>query len=167
MVDVTKPQWFITHLERMGKEKGMAYFEALGNQKLISQRGLSLMAQLLAASEAPLALFTSMATIEYLRQAGAPVNTAPISPIISSVDSIGITSHPPHPSAARLLVDFVLSEEGQRIMGENRAIPARPHVPHPLSSVLQKASLYPTKPVLPEEYNRLFNLYRSTLHLKS
>ena len=24
MVDVTKPQWFITHLERMGKEKGMA-----------------------------------------------------------------------------------------------------------------------------------------------
>ena len=167
MVDVTKPQWFITHLERMGKEKGMAYFEALGNQKLISQRGLSLLAQLLAAGEASLGLFTSTASVEILRKAGAPVNIAPISPIICSVDSIGITSHPPHPYAARLLVDFVLSEEGQRLIGENSNIPARPNVSHPFASALEKTSLYPTKPVPPEEYNRLFNLYRSTLHLKS
>lgn len=166
MVDSTKPQWFITHLERLGKEKGMAYFEALGNQQLISQRGLTMVAQLLAAGEAPLGLFTSTAAIESLRKVGAPVGIAPISPMICSVDAIGLMARPPHPNAGRLLVDYILSEAGQRIIGENSNIPARPHVNHPLAAVLEKTSLYPTKPIAVEEYNRLFSLYRSLLHLK-
>ena len=42
---------------------------------------------------------------------------------------MGILKGAPHPYAAMLLVDFILSKEGQQILAKAEYFPARPDVP--------------------------------------
>jgi len=42
-----------------------------------------------------------------------------------SVSSVAVAKNAPHPAAARLLVDFYLSEEGQKAIREMDKIPLR------------------------------------------
>ena len=44
-------------------------------------------------------------------------------------DSLGIMKDAPHPNAARLLVEFLLSEEGQTVLKDADYLPANRKIP--------------------------------------
>lgn len=60
--------------------------------------------------------------------AGAPVSWLAMEPMTGSVAAIAMTRQAPHPAAARLFVEFVLSHPGQEIFREATYIPALPAV---------------------------------------
>ena len=62
-------------------------------------------------------------------KAGAPVRWLKMEPLLQTMGLVSITGNPPHPNAARLMVEFMLSEEGQKILADNDYIPAHPDVP--------------------------------------
>jgi iron(III) transport system substrate-binding protein len=48
---------------------------------------------------------------------GAPIKWVPLEPVLDGAYSTAIASHAPHPHAALLFADFILGEDGQKILG--------------------------------------------------
>ena len=115
-MDHTKPEWFAWKLKRMGEEKGLAYMKKLGAQEFRLYAGLSVVTNLLAAGEFPLVLNTYLHNVEDIKRKGAPVDWIVQDPVFTKFQPLGIGSKAQHPNAAKLFTDFMLSEEGQKVI---------------------------------------------------
>jgi iron(III) transport system substrate-binding protein len=124
-MDHTKPEWFSWKLKRMGEEKGLTYMKKLGAQDFKLYAGLTILTSLLAAGEFPLVLNTYLHNVEDVRRKGAPVDWVAQDPVFTKFQPIGIGSKAAHPNAAKLFVDFMLGEEGQKIIASFGRVPTR------------------------------------------
>lgn len=111
--------------ELRGEEKALAYMRAFAKQGLIAHNGYTKISQLLAAGEFPLVAFMQVTKLEKIRERGGPVDWVPLDPSFATVSAVGIAKNAPHPNAARLLVDFYLSEDGQKSLRDIDKIPLR------------------------------------------
>ena len=127
--DSTKPEWFAWLLKQMGEEKGLAYMRRLAAQDLRLYVGQSLITNLLASGEFPLALNDYLHTVEDMKKKGAPVDWVTQDTVFTKFQPIEIGARPAHPNAAKLFVDFVLSFEGQKLIASFSRVPTRPGVP--------------------------------------
>jgi ABC-type Fe3+ transport system substrate-binding protein len=62
-------------------------------------------------------------------QKGAPVDWIKMEPATGTLSVIGIQKNAPHPNAAKLLVDFIISKEGQQVYRDADYLTADPAVP--------------------------------------
>ncbi len=60
---------------------------------------------------------------------GAPVAWVPLDPVSLTLQAAGITAKAPHPNAARLFLDFMISRAGQDVFRDRDYIPMHPDVP--------------------------------------
>ncbi|MSP39579.1 MAG: extracellular solute-binding protein [Deltaproteobacteria bacterium] len=111
--------------ELRGEEKALAFMRAFAKQGLIAHNGYTKISQLLAAGEFPIVAFMQVTKLEKIRERGGPVDWLTLDPSFATVSSVAIAKNAPHPNAARLLVDFYLSEEGQKALREIDKIPLR------------------------------------------
>ena len=121
-------EWFGTMLKSMGEEKGLAYMRELAKQTQL-RAGRTLIAQLVAAGEFKGALTAYSQTFEVLKPSGAPVDWVYLNPVFANIHPAGISAKAPHPSAARLFIDYVLSKPGQEIVRKMNRIPDRTDTP--------------------------------------
>ncbi|HWP60799.1 MAG TPA: extracellular solute-binding protein [Candidatus Acidoferrales bacterium] len=110
-----------------GREKTIAYFKQLAALDPAPKDSTSLMAQLLGAGEFPLAFGTAH-IFELLGRKGGPVDWIPLEPAVVRVVPTTIGAKARHPNAAKLLYDFLIGEEGQRVMKDFNRIPVRKDV---------------------------------------
>ncbi|MGH7818010.1 MAG: hypothetical protein ACREOR_11525, partial [Candidatus Binatia bacterium] len=68
-------------------------------------------------------------TVLTMSQQGAPVWFAPVRPLFLRPSFLFMTRTAPHPFAGALLIDFLLSEEGQKILVAHDRMAAHPNVP--------------------------------------
>jgi len=148
-------QWFYHLLQIMGKEKGLDYMKRLAGQNLQMRKGHTLLAQLVAAGEFAMAVVVYSNRVERMKSRAAPIDWVRFKdPTITAINAISIPEKAPHPNAARLFVDFVLSKEGQNILRGHRRIPARPDVFPDPPSLTKGLNLYPARPEgMIEHYN--------------
>ena len=107
-------EWMATLVKKWG-EPGMTFFRKLSELKPEVRKGHVLLAQLIAAGEIPVGLTTYSGNAETLKRKGAPIDWAPID-AVARPQGLGIAKNAPHPAAALLYADFVLSaEDGQRL----------------------------------------------------
>ena len=111
--------------EMQGEEKALAYMRSFAKQDLIQHNGYTKISQLLAAGEFPIVAFMQVTKLEKIRERNGPVDWIPLDPSFATVSSVAVSKHAPHANAARLLVDFYLSEEGQKALREIDKIPLR------------------------------------------
>jgi ABC-type Fe3+ transport system substrate-binding protein len=114
----------------LGEEKGMAYLKQLATQNIAkSTASARAVLDMVIAEEFAIAInmFNYHAVIS--RAAGAPVDWQAIEPVPGPVKTLGLAKNSPHPHAAMLLIDFLLSKEGQKIFQEADYLPAHPDVP--------------------------------------
>jgi len=124
-LDETDVEWYAAMLDYWGREKGTAFMQALSRQKPQQRRGHNLLTRLLVAGEFPLALIHA-AEVEKEKQDGAPIDwVKTLDPIITSPSQVAISAKAPHAKEAQLLVDFLLSKEGQRAIEARGRVPAR------------------------------------------
>ena len=123
-MDEDEVEWFAAMLDYFGRDKGTRFMRALSRQEPQLRRGHTLLAKLLVAGDFPLAL-VHIQEMEEAKKAGAPVDwVRTLDPIVTSPSMIAISAKAPHPDAARLLADFVLSPEGQAILRDHGRMPA-------------------------------------------
>jgi iron(III) transport system substrate-binding protein len=148
-------QWFYHLLQIMGKGKGLDYMRRLARQDLQMRKGHTLLAQLVAAGEIALAVVVYSNRVERMKSSGAPIEWVRFKgPTITAVNAIAIPEKAPHPDAAKLFVDFVLSKEGQGLLRGLRRIPARADVFPDPPSLTQGLNLYAARPEgMVENYN--------------
>lgn len=76
--------------------------------------------QLVAAGEAALSLPISVSVLPALEKAGAPIATVDAGPVTGAQITNGISASATRPNAARLMLNFMMSPEGQAIQNGNR-----------------------------------------------
>jgi iron(III) transport system substrate-binding protein len=115
----SKHEWFYTLVQYMGEEKGLKFFrDVVAVNGMSLRNGSTLVANMVAAGEVPLALNIYNHVIPPLREKGAPIDFISLKPTIASTDGIAVLRNAPHPHAAMLFYDYMLSE-GQKIVADN------------------------------------------------
>ena len=139
-IDEEEFEWYGTLIDYWGRERAGRFIRALAAQQPQLRRGHSLLAQLLAAGEFPISIVVPF-EIEQLKRRGAPVDwSATSDPIVTSINVIGLSTKAPHPNGAKLLINYILSEEGQNIIRSASRVPIRPGV-KPTAAKLDQATL--------------------------
>jgi iron(III) transport system substrate-binding protein len=115
-------------LAAMGDDKGMAYLRQLTKQNIAGvQGGARHLFDMVIAGEYPMALQMLNHHAFFSANAGAPAGWVPLQPPMAAFLVLNLTKGGPHPNAAKLLADFIVSHEGQEIfrnVGYNPVDPA-------------------------------------------
>jgi iron(III) transport system substrate-binding protein len=127
-LDTHDERWFANMLHLIGEENGMALMQGLAAQEVQMRRGRTLITQLLLAGEFDLQITAYWYRAHLLKKSGAPVDWVAVDPVIVALHPISLVNHAPHPNAAKLFIDYVLSEEGQRAFSQKGRVAARPGV---------------------------------------
>ena len=123
-IEAEDEDWFATAVKGEGEEAGLRTFREIAKNGFSVRKGHTLLAGLVASGEIAFALTTYSHGAEKMKQKGAPVEWFAIEPAIGRANGIAILRKPPHPHAAALFVDFVLSPEGQAILEHGGYVPA-------------------------------------------
>jgi len=123
-LEATNTEWFATLVKTWGEEKGLAYFKKLADMKPDMRKGHILLAEMISAGEIPLTLTAYNHHIEKMKNKGAPVEWIPIPPTIARPNGVGVAKHAPHPHAALLFADFLLSPDGQDLFRSMERVPS-------------------------------------------
>jgi len=114
----------------MGEDKGLAFLRALAKQDIVNvdATNRAILDQVILGQYAiALSIFNHHAVLSAAK--GAPVQWLKVEPIPAPFHSIGLVKNAPHPNAGKLLIDYLLSEEGQRTFAAVGYLPAMPSVP--------------------------------------
>ncbi|MEA2939263.1 MAG: iron(III) transport system substrate-binding protein [Alphaproteobacteria bacterium] len=165
--DLLDPQWkgkmawrigsasgtplFLSNLRlAWGEDKARAYFDKLKEQKIVNFGAGSArtLVDRVIASEYSIALNIFAHHPLISKGKGAPVNSKLLDPVASTAATMGVVKGAKHPYAAMLLIDYILSKEGQAILSSAEYFPADPTVA-PLPSL---ASVVPKTAGVPENF---------------
>lgn len=159
-MDHTKPEPFFWIMKRMGPEKGLAYLKRLAAQDMRFYAGLSLLTNLLAAGEFPVALFTYLHSVEEAKSKGAPVDWVAQDQVFTKFQPVSVGARAPHPNAAKLYVDFGLSLEGQKLIASMGRVAVRAGVSTQIAG-LDKLNFVVDDLSWVEDFNKNYELFRS------
>lgn len=150
-VNLQDPEWYVSLQRRWGKEKARNFLKALAAQQPGLRDGHNITAQLLAAGEFFAVSNTYAHIAARIKNQGGPVQYVFDEPVITYVHPIALMKSAPHPNAAKLLISFILSAEGQRMLREQGRIPSHRDI-DPLVFSLRNVKLFASDPKFAKEY---------------
>jgi ABC-type Fe3+ transport system substrate-binding protein len=147
---------FLTNLRlAWGEQKAMAYFDRLKDQKIVNfgaGSARTLVDRVIAGEYAiALNIFAHHPLIS--KGKGAPVSSQLMDPVATTAATMSVVKGLHHPYAAMLLVDYILSKEGQGILARAEYFPVDPDVaPLPaLAAVVPRIAGVPENFVGPDK----------------
>lgn len=157
-ISLEREEYLVTqaHSQFLGQAKALDYFKKLARQDLIMINGHSKQAVLLTAGEFPIIAYSDIARTEELKRKGAPVEWVRAEPHVTVLVSASITREAKHPAAARLFMNYLASDEGQK---EVLSMDKPPALPKFQPDYLRGLNLFPADWTLSdtfEEYNKIY-----------
>jgi iron(III) transport system substrate-binding protein len=132
-IESSDEDWFAVVLASLGEDKGLDLFRRIVATNGVSVRkGHTLLTNLVASGEVPLALTVYNFTAEQMKRKGAPLDWFVIPPAVARANGLALAKRAPHPHAALLYYDFVLGEDGQRMLRDRGFMPASRNLEGPL-----------------------------------
>jgi iron(III) transport system substrate-binding protein len=123
-IEASDTDWFAAVVKHMGEAKGLAFFRKLAAAKPQIRSGHTLLGELVSSGEVPIAATIYNHNIERLAVKGAPVKWKALNPTFGRPNAVGVVPRAPHPHAALLFADFLLSPQGQELIKERNRVPA-------------------------------------------
>lgn len=106
--------------------RGLEYLEKLGRQDVRTHSvSPGALGNLIVAGEVPLALGITDFTVIEARKKGSPIEWRPLEPVLAVASGFSMSTGTPHPHAALLLIDYISSKEGQKLLVEAGQNPLR------------------------------------------
>jgi iron(III) transport system substrate-binding protein len=135
-LEAKNQDWFQSIVEVMGGgEKGLKFFSDLMAVNGVSPRtGHTLLTNLVVSGEVPLALSVYNYMPEQAKKKGAPVDWFALEPAIARSNAVGVALKAPHPAAALLFHEFMLTD-AQHLMTTIDYVPTNTTVTSPLKGV--------------------------------
>jgi len=163
-LDTEAYEWMGFLLAYMGEERAFQYFERLTRQDVKFLRGRSLQLQLLAAGEFPITMVSNANLVLDLKKAGAPIEPIRISPVFLRPSLLFLAANAPHPHAAMLYLDFLLSRAGQNLMAKSGRLPGRKDVQTEDRELREELKFFMSDPLESgRNYKKLSALFEKTL----
>jgi iron(III) transport system substrate-binding protein len=103
-------------LKTWGEERTERYLEGLIKNEAVVRKGHTLLTQLLCAGEFKSAVELYAYRVAELKHKGCPIELIYPNPTPGAITPLVVAKRSPHPYAASLLVDYLLSERGQKIL---------------------------------------------------
>ncbi len=153
ILEKDKVDWFTAMLHILGREKGVRYMRELAKQNPMLRIGQTLITQLVAAGEAALQINANAVTVNRLKQRGAPIDWVAPGPLPGLMVGVGLVSQGPHPAAAKLFLDFLLSKEGQQLYQKAGRLVARSDLPQDESIKVRGAQIVPVDPAWADSFD--------------
>jgi iron(III) transport system substrate-binding protein len=117
--------WLAGQFAEMGDAHAEKVFRDIVAANGISVRsGHTLLANLVVSGEVPFALTTYTFRVEQLKKSGAPVDWVAIPPTIARFEGAAVARRAPHPHAAILFFEFLLTE-AQELLRDREMFTAR------------------------------------------
>ena len=123
-IEASEVDWFGSMVKAMGEAKGLEFFRNLARQKPQIRTGHTLMGELVASGEIPMAASIYNHNAERLIVTGAPIKWKALKPTFGRPNAVAVAKRAERPHAALLFADFMLSLEGQRLIKERNRVPA-------------------------------------------
>jgi iron(III) transport system substrate-binding protein len=133
-LEATDAEWMATLIKTSSGGKGMEDIRKLSAAKPEVRKGHVLLASLVAAGEVPVGLAMYHGNVEALKRKGAPIDFVPVQPVVARPQGIGVAKNAPHPNAALLLADYVLSPAGQKLFESLGRVPASTRIKSELTN---------------------------------
>jgi iron(III) transport system substrate-binding protein len=163
-LDTEAFEWMGFLLTHMGEQRALRYFDRLTQQDVKFLRGRSLQLQLLAAGEFPITMVSNANLILDLKKAGAPIEPIRIPPVLLRPSLLLLAANAPHPHAAMLYLDFLLSKDGQHLLASSGRLPARTDVQTDDRELHEGLKFFMPNPLeTGRNYKKLSALFEKTL----
>ena len=163
-VDDESYELLVGLIQSWGRNAAVEYLKKVAAQEPMIGRGNSQRTQLLAAGEFPLAIAYTH-TVEYSKSQGNSVDWVNLEPVVIKFDGIMLGAKAAHPHAAKLFIDFILSQQGQELLQSFSRVTLREGVePNPprLIKGFKRIVLHPEKA---QDAQQSLKLYREMFGL--
>jgi iron(III) transport system substrate-binding protein len=122
-IEAEDSDWFAGVIAELGEQKGLKLFrDIVATNGMSVRKGHTLLTNLVASGEIPLALTVYNYKAEQLKNKGAPLDWFTIAPAIARPNGVAVTKQSPNPHAAVLFYDFMISD-AQKILLERDFVP--------------------------------------------
>jgi iron(III) transport system substrate-binding protein len=118
-IDMDSDKTIMAWLKTWGPEKTKKLLQALSKNEIVVRKGHTLIAELLCAGEfkAAVELYAyRLADVKHKK--GCPVEIVYPDPTPATASPVAVTRDAPHPYGAALLMDYLLSQAGQKIFSD-------------------------------------------------
>jgi iron(III) transport system substrate-binding protein len=160
-IEANSHEWVSSVIEDMGHANGIKFFSDLAHNGLSMRIGYPLLTKLVASGEVPLALTVLPHSVEEQKKRGAPIDWFVIkAPAIGTAGGVVVPKKAPHPHAALLFYDFMISPEAQDLLARIGYIPTNPTIDSPHKDLKFKL-LDPA--VMLDEEEKSFNQFRNIM----
>ncbi|MGC2517689.1 MAG: extracellular solute-binding protein [Burkholderiales bacterium] len=132
-LEATDSEWLGTLVKLWGEPRAMGFLHQLAAMRPDIRKGHVLLSELIAAGEVEVGLTVYNANAESMKRRGGPIDWVPVEPVVARPQAIGLAKNAPHPHAALLFADFVLSAQGQELFLSMGRVPASLKVKSPLN----------------------------------
>ena len=128
-IEAEDADWFSGVVGQMGEARGLKLWKDIVNTNGVSiRKGHTLLTNLVASGEIPMAITVYNYKAEQMKNKGAPLDWFVIAPAIARANGVGVAAKAPHPYAALLWYEFEISEEGQKILFSRDFVPTNKKV---------------------------------------
>jgi len=156
--------WFAAVVAGLGEADGLKLFHDIVAANGVSVRkGHTLLTNLVISGEVPLALTVYQYKAAQLRDAGAPIEVLALPPVVARFQGIGVARRAPHPHAAVLFADFMLSE-AQPLLLKRDFLPANIRI-NPSLTQMNLSFIDPARVL--DEHDKWAKLYKEIFVSKS
>jgi len=133
-IEAEDSDWFATVSGLLGEAKAESLFRSIVAANGVSMRkGHTLLTNLVASGEVPLALTVYNYKAEQLKNQRAPIDWYVIPPAIARANGVAVAARAPHPNAALLWYEFEIGEEGQQLLLTRDFVPTNRAIETPLN----------------------------------
>jgi iron(III) transport system substrate-binding protein len=140
-------EWVAALLQYYGEDKGRALLKSLGaTLKPAIINGHLAVARAVGAGEYAIALTNYVNLTLNMKLAGAATDFWTLDPVALFYMQVSASAQAPHPNAAKLGMNFILSAEGEALFAQRGRIPSRPDVetnPPGVLKALQQRKVMP------------------------
>jgi len=123
-IEAESSDWFGALIVALGEEQGLALFRKIvATNGMSARKGHTLLANLVISGEVPLAISTYLYKVAQLKSRAAPIDWLRIPPVVARFEGAGVARRAPHPYAAMLYLDFMLTD-AQAMLAKRHFSPA-------------------------------------------
>jgi len=166
-IDGTDNEWLKAIFEHYGEQKATALIKGIvSTLKPVLTEGHLAMARATGAGEYVISLNNYVNLSNNVKIAGGPIEVWAMDPVALMFGQVGVSALAPHPNAARLAANFMLSQEAQQFIAKFGRLPTRRDVtdnPAGTVAMLRKHKVIPVL-LTPEEekvwQRRFLELFR-------
>lgn len=118
-IEAGDANWLMAMADTLGEARALKLFGDIAAKNGLAPRvGHTLIANLIASGEVPFSLTIYSEAVDRLKRVGAPIESLYLAPLIGMDNGLGVMKRAPHPYAAMLFYDFMLSG-GQKVLQDD------------------------------------------------